>query len=118
MGEYLKGLVGMEKINSHIPLNEIFNYQYDNESKRVFLHLNTSSVSNLNPIVIKNLWRGCLNNLLRELKQNISLKNAESIVARSWIVRDHPSMFTRCGFTIDSKNPDFATISVYDFLNS
>jgi|GEM_PF-5913104 len=114
MNEYLKTITGLKAPNERIKLNNILSCEI--KTPELFLHLNTSAVRDVNPVVFKNFLRNAFIELSRKLRTESSLKNVSKIVARSWIVRDNPNIFTKFGFHIDERDPTWASMEVDAFL--
>lgn len=116
MGEFLKNLIDFKESSSRIELNEVFYCNTSEKNRRLFLHLNTNLVKDLNGVRLLNFAKDAIQKMVDNLKNNKSLENIEKITARSWIVRDHPGIFLKFGFHIETDSPDWANISKKDFL--
>lgn len=78
---------------------------YDVQGKNVFFHL---APADMVPQVERSreLLMQALSEIANDMEENFSLKDMQFVIAASKIVKDHPFIFKRLGFTVFEKEGD------------
>lgn len=85
-------------------LNELMSCELQTKEE-ISIHLEWANAEQKKRLFV--LLKSGLNKLAELLERESRLRNVKLISAISWIVTEHPNLFTKAGFSIDNKGWNF-----------